>query len=152
MKDERADHTLQPTALVHEAYVRLIRCSADEKIEWRNRSHFLGVAATAMRRVLVDHARSRATLKRGGDFTSIVFDEAMTPSGATTYEVLALDEALTGLERVSLRMARVVELRFFGGLTIEQTASVLDTSHTTVEGDWKFAKAWLARELSSTGR
>jgi RNA polymerase sigma factor (TIGR02999 family) len=151
MRGERSDHTLQPTALVHEAYVRLIRRSGDDRVEWKNRSHFMGVAATAMRRVLVDHARARDALKRGGEATVVQLNEAVTPSGATTCEVISLDDALHALAALSPRMARVVELRFFAGLTIEQTAAVLDTSHTTVEGDWKFSRAWLARRLATAG-
>ena len=152
MRQERADHTLQPTALVHEAYVRLIKPAGEEQIDWKNRSHFLGVAATAMRRVLVDHARARSTLKRGGDVTNVILDEPVAPSGVTCFEVLSLDEALTKLGNMDPRAARVVEIRFFGGLTIDQTAAVLGVAHGTVEGKWAFAKAWLARELSSTGK
>jgi RNA polymerase sigma-70 factor (ECF subfamily) len=151
MRQERADHTLEPTALVHEAYVRLVRPSEDGNFEWKNRSHFLGVAATAMRRVLVDHARAHNALKRGGDMTSMILDEAVAPTGVTSCEVLALDEALSKLGAIDSRTARVVELRFFGGLTIEQSAAVLGVSHFTVEGDWAFAKAWLARELTASG-
>jgi RNA polymerase sigma-70 factor, ECF subfamily len=152
MKNERADHTLQPTALVHEAYVRLIKPAGDEQMEWKNRSHFLGVAATAMRRVLVDHARAHNAQKRGGGGpASLALDDAVAPSGVTNCEVLALDEVLTKLARSDARTARVVELRFFGGLTIEQSAAVLGVSHFTVEGDWALARAWLARELSSSG-
>lgn len=141
---ERPDHTLQPTALVHEAYLRL--CSQG-RMEWRNRNQFLGVAAELMRRVLVDHARRRQTMKRdGGVRVNMVMDLASSPDGAA--DLLLLDEALRRLEARDPRQARIVELRYFSGLKVAETATVLDLSPRTVKREWTLARAWLKRELS----
>lgn len=140
-----ADHTLQPTALVHEAYLRLI----DQKEEkWASRAHFFAVASKAMRQILINHAERRAAGKRGGDRQKLTLSEGVTPAPEREVDVLALDEALAKLSALSERMGRVVELRFFGGLTVEEVAHVLGVSKRTVEGDWQTARAWLSRELS----
>jgi RNA polymerase sigma-70 factor (ECF subfamily) len=145
LRRERVDHTLQPTALVHEAYLRLIDSS---RIDWQGKTHFLAVAATQMRRVLADHARARHARKRaGGRKMTLKSDLAIQDEAPV--DMLALDEALERLARNSPRQSRVVELRFFGGLSVEETAQVLDVSPSTVKGDWRVAKAWLARELST---
>ena len=144
MRRERHDHTLQPTALVHEAYMRLI----DQRgKDWQNRAHFFGVAAHVMRRILVDHARSRRTTKRGGAARKVELDEAAGLSIERSEELLAIDEALSRLARVDERQARIVELRFFGGLSEEETADVLGISSRTVKRDWNVAKAWLFAEI-----
>jgi RNA polymerase sigma-70 factor (ECF subfamily) len=142
------DHTLQPTALVHEAYLRLV----DRKDErWASRAHFLAVASKAMRQILINHAERRAAAKRGGDRQKLTLSEGITPASQQDVDVLALDEALTRLSVLSGRMGRVVELRFFGGLTVEEVAHVLKVSKRTVEGDWQTARAWLSRELREAG-
>jgi RNA polymerase sigma factor (TIGR02999 family) len=146
MRRERRDHTLQPTALVHEAYLRLIDAS---QIDWQGKTHFLAVAATQMRRVLADHARAHGARKRGGDARKVTLDDNLAISGQGTLDMLALDEAMEKLARDSPRQSRVVELRYFGGLSVEETARILDVSASTVKGDWRVAKAWLARELST---
>jgi RNA polymerase sigma factor (TIGR02999 family) len=148
LRRERADHTLQPTALVHEAYMRL---AAQEGVDWRNREHFLGVAAAMMRRVLVDHARGHKRGKRGGGLKLPLADADGYAEGEVQ-DLVALDEALRRLARRHPQKSRVVELRFFGGLSIEETARVLKVSDSTVERDWKFARAWLAREIDPGGR
>lgn len=145
---ERADHTLQPTALVHEAYMRL---AGQDGVVWRNREQFLGVAAAMMRRVLVDHARTHKRDKRRGDL-KLPLAEADGYAESEVENLLALDEAVTRLARRHPQKSRVVELRFFGGLSIEETARALEISDSTVERDWKFARAWLAREMDSGGR
>ncbi len=144
-----ADHTLQPTALVHEAYMRLVN-QKDEK--WSSRAHFFAVASKAMRQILINHAERRAAAKRGGDRQKLTLSEGLTPAPERDVDVLMLDEALTRLSALSERMGRVVELRFFGGLTVEEVAHVLGVSKRTVEGDWEMARAWLARELSEGSR
>lgn len=147
MRRERADHTLQPTALVHEAFLRLV----GNETSWQNRQHFLGVAAQAMRRILVDHARRQKARKRGGGADKIELDEQLIAVGGESGEGLdleALDEALTRLAELDARQARIVELRFFAGLDVEETAAVVGVSPATVKRDWQFAKAWLKRELS----
>jgi len=144
MSREREDHTLQATALLHEAYFRLV---GQERISWSNRSQFFAVAAQAMRRVLVDHARSRSTAKRGGDLQKLALDEAGELSSARPADLLALDEALEGLAVVDPRSSRVVELRIFGGLTIQETADALEISTGTVIDDYRSARAWLYREI-----
>jgi len=146
MQRERVSHTLQTTALVNEAYLSLAgqRCS-----HWRNRGHFLKFAAQAMRRILVDHAKARATRKRGGGASRLSLDEVLcvsTPEG-DAIDLLALDEALERLAELDERHASVVELRFFGGLTIDEIAEVLDVSPRTVDGDWAFARSWLRVQL-----
>jgi len=149
MRKERPGHTLQTSALVHEAYVRLVD---QTEVEWRNRAHFYGIAAQMMRRILVDHARSRQYAKRGGDARPVSLDEGAIVSEARTAEVIALDEALVSLAAVDQRKSQIVELRFFGGLSIEETAGVLAVSPGTVMRDWTLAKAWLRREMSATGK
>lgn len=144
LQQERPDHTLQATALVHEAYVRLIR---QEEVEWQNRAHFFGVAAQAIRRILVDHARGRRRAKRGGDCQRIHLDENTPAPHTANPDILALNEALEKLGESHERAARVVELRFFGGLNREEVAEFLAISVRTVAGDWRLARAWLRREL-----
>lgn len=143
MRGERAGHTLQTTALINEAYLRL----ADQHLSWQSRAHFFGVAAHLMRLILIDHARARNYQKRGGGWQQVSLAEA---AGVTTRaaELLALDDALSALAALNAQQARVVELRFFGGLTIEETAEVLGLSTATVERDWRVARAFLHRELS----
>ena len=151
MDREAPGHTLQPTALLHEAFFKLVQ-SPGATSEGRvcSREHFIGVAAHAMRQVLVDHARRRKSDKRGGQWMRITLDPGSGDSDRTmtTDELLGLHEAIESLAAQDARMARVVELRYFGGLTIRETAGVLGVSHTTVEDDWSFARAWLARALS----
>jgi len=146
LKGERPGHTLQPTALVHEAYLRLVR---QDRVEWQNRAHFFGIAASMMRRVLVDHARRRQAEKRdaGGFRLTLQLGEAC--EAARDPELLELDQALGRLERLDADQARVVELRFFGGLTVEETAVVLGISTATVKREWRTAKAFLRREMAS---
>ena len=144
LRRERGDHTLQPTALVHEAYVRLI----DQRVQWESRAHFLGVAAQLMRRILVDYARGRNAEKRGGGFGLIALDEAMLAPYERDVDVVALDDALQALSALDPQQSRVVELRFFGGLSIEESAEVLGVSPSTVSRDWAVAKTWLRREIS----
>jgi RNA polymerase sigma factor (TIGR02999 family) len=147
LRHERPDHTLQPTALVHEAYLRL----ADEPTgRWENRSHFLAVAARAMRRILVDHARRHNAAKRGSGAVCLHLDdlEHAAPSEADAVDLVALDDALGRLSELDPRQARIVELRFFGGLSVEETAAIIDASPRTVRRDWQFARAWLKREMA----
>jgi len=146
MRSERRDHTLQPTALVHEAYVRLVDAS---QIDLRGKTHFFALAALQMRRALVEHARGRGALKRGGSANRVTLDDAHAVVTGGVVDMLALDEALGKLSRDSPRQCRVVELRFFGGLSVEEAAQFLDVSPGTVKGDWRVAKAWLARELTT---
>ena len=144
LKGERPGHTLQPTALVNEAYLRLVDV---RRVDWKNRSHFLAMSARLMRRVLVDFARSRQYQKRGGGILKVSLDEAHGVSTERGQDLVALDAALTALSEIDARKARVVEMRFFGGLTAEETATVLDVSRETVLRDWRLARAWLMREL-----
>src|SRR5262249_2183721 len=144
MAGERGHHTLQPTALVNEAYARLIDWKS---VQWQNRAHFIGTAAKLMRRVLVDYARSRAYDKRGGDGIKITLYDAMVVSKERSIDLMDLDRALSSLEQLDGRKSKVVELRFFGGLTLEETAEVLSLSPNTVSNDWSFAKSWLLREM-----
>ena len=146
MGRERICHTLQTSGLVNEAYLRLIDQS---KVQWQNRAHFFGIAAQIMRRILVDYARSRGCARRGGDARQVSLDEASIVSEERTAEVIALDDALKGLAEIDLRKSRIVELRFFGGLSIEETAEVLAVSPGTVMRDWTLAKAWLRREITA---
>lgn len=147
LNSERGDHTLQPTALVHEAYLRLTR---QKPIEWQNRAHFFGIAARLMRQILVDYARARGREKRGGAYaTRVTLDKAFGFAAASSFDVLILDEALYRLEKLDAEQARIVELRFFGGLTIEETAQALDVSPATVKREWRTAKFWLLRELNA---
>jgi RNA polymerase sigma factor (TIGR02999 family) len=150
LSHERAGHTLQSTALVHEAYVKLVD---QRRVDWHNRSQFFGLAAQAMRRILVDHARSRHRLKRGSSAPRIGLDAAdpvASPGQMDPADAIALDGALQKLEALDPGQARIVELRFFGGLTVEETADVLATSPSTVKREWTLAKAWLYRELSGS--
>ena len=142
MQNERSDHTLQATALVHEAYVRLVDWKS---VSWQNRAQFFSVAAEVMRKVLIDHARARQMQKRSGH--KLVLDEAVSLPDRRPIDLVALDEALLSLEKLDPRQAKIVELRFFGGLTIEETAYILKVSETTVRREWTFAKAWFQREL-----
>ena len=144
MAGERPGHPLQTTALVNEAYLRLIDSS---RVQWQNRAHFFAVSAQLMRRILVDAARARKKLKRGGDAIQVSLDEAMDISSEPGADLIALDEALTTLGAFDERKSKVVELRFFGGLTVEETAEVLKVSVMTVMRDWALAKVWLLREL-----
>ena len=145
---ERRDHTLQPTAVVHEAFLRLVK---QRRVDWKSRSHFFGVAAQAMRRILVDHARSRAADKRGGGQTLIPLDAAPGEVAPRAVDLIALDDALGRLEKLDRAKASVVEMRFFGGLTIDETAEALGASPSTVKRDWTLARAFLYRELTRTG-
>lgn len=145
MRGQGPSHTLQTTALIHEAYLKL---AYQKEMQWQNRSHFFGVAAIAMRRILVDHARARRKLKRGGGAQRVSLDEALMVSEELDIDLIALDEALKELETLNPRHSKVVELRFFGGLTIEETAEVLKVSPSTVKEDWKMARAWLHHELN----
>jgi RNA polymerase sigma factor (TIGR02999 family) len=144
MREERSGHTLQATSLVHEAYLRLV---GQQRVRWAGRTHFMAIAATVMRRVLLDHARRHRAGKRGGGNRVTLVDE-LAPGAAPEIDVLALDEALTRLEAAEARAAKVVELRYFGGLGIEETAEALGVSPMTVKRDWRFARAWLFRQLS----
>jgi len=145
MRRERMDHTLQATALVNEALLRL----AGDKIEWQNRAHFFGIAAQAMRRILVEHARARNAQKRGDGEVKVSLDDALLVSAADAFAVIDLDRVLFRLAALDARQARVVELRYFAGLSIEETAEVLGCTSRTVNRDWRMAQAWLRRELSS---
>ncbi len=146
MRREQANHTLQPTALVNEAYLKLVR---QEDVRWQGRAHFFGIAARLMREILVDHARRRTAEKRGGaEQQRLSLTAAGRGAAAEEVDTLALHEAIERLARLDPEQARVVELRFFGGLNIEDTAEVLGVSHATVERKWKLARAWLRRELT----
>jgi RNA polymerase sigma-70 factor (ECF subfamily) len=145
MRGERTDHTLRPTALVHEAYIRLVDVS---NVEWESRAHFLGIAARAMRQILVDHARRRARAKRGGGWIRVSIDPALALSPAPDIKLLRLDEILTQLAELDDRMAKVVELRIFGGMTIKEVAHTLDVSPRTVDNDWAVAKMWFSQEFT----
>jgi RNA polymerase sigma-70 factor, ECF subfamily len=152
LSHERSAHTLQRTALVHEAFVRLVD---QRRVDWQNRAQFFGLAAQAMRRILLDHARSRGRLKRGAEVSRVSVEdvEPESPSGDLDPAVtIAVDTALGKLERLDPGQARIVELRFFGGLTVEETAEVLSTSASSVKREWTIAKAWLYRELAGAER
>jgi RNA polymerase sigma-70 factor, ECF subfamily len=144
LRRERSDHTLQATALVHEAYLRLVE---QKDVQWRNRAHFFGVAAEMMRRVLVDHARGHMAEKRGGGLARIPLTEAVAMASERPAQLMALDEGLTRLEAFDPRQGRVVELRVFGGLSVDEAAQVLEVSPATIKRDWALAKAWLLREI-----
>lgn len=148
MRTERTGHTLQATALVNEAYIRLVD---DTKIDWRNRAHFFGTAARAMRQILVDHARQRGAAKRGGGWQRVTLDDAVALTAGRDIEILDLDRVLTKLGEMDRRMARIVELRTFAGLSVEEVAQVLGVSIRTIHNDWRVAKMWLARQLSEGG-
>jgi len=145
LRHERVGHTLQTTALIHEAYVRLVD---QRNVHWQNRAHFFGIAAQMMRRILVDHARSKKRAKRGGSDIRISFTEASLKTPDRDLDIVALDEALERLAQIDEQQSRIVELRFFSGLTVEETAEVLSISTATVKRDWSMAKAWLHREIS----
>jgi RNA polymerase sigma factor (TIGR02999 family) len=145
MSDERPGHMLQTTALVNEAYLRLVDSA---HANWESRTHFFGVCAQVMRRILVDWARSRQALKRGGDVSSLDLAEALAAAKQPGTDLVAIDDALTALAAVDPRKGQVVEMRFFGGLSVKETAEVLKVSPETVQRDWKLAKSWLRRELS----
>ena len=147
LRKERPDHTLQPTALVNEAFLKLIDQRA---VRWQNRAHFFGIAAQAMRRILVDHARAHAAGKRGDGARKIPLDAAATIGAPVDVDLLALDDALTRLAAIDPQQSRVVELRFFGGLTMEETAEVMRISPATVGREWRMAKAWLFAEIGRT--
>ena len=149
LRQERSNHTLQATALVHEAYLRLVDQRA---VEWKNRSHFFGVAAQVMRRILLDYARSHQAVKRGGPSPKISLDDAMVYGEDQTGQLVALDELLTRLSSMDPQQGRIVELRFFGGMSVEETAELLGISPRTVKRDWAMAKSWLSRELRKASR
>lgn len=148
LRAERRDHTLRPTALVHEVFLRLVKI---DQVDWQDRNHFFALAARQMRRILVDSARARRYQKRGGAGISVTFDEALAVSQRPP-NLVALDDALDSLARTDERKARVVELRFFGGLTNEEIAATIGISSDTVTRDWQMAKLWLRRELRKDGR
>jgi RNA polymerase sigma factor (TIGR02999 family) len=145
LRRERPDHTLNATALVHEAYLKLVD---QKKVNWQNRAHFFGIASLAMRRILINYAQMHVAEKRGGNNIFVTFDEAVSPRESKAEELLVLDEALKRLEQLNERQAKVVEYRFFGGLTQEEIAEVLNVSVPTVRRDWRLARAWLSRELN----
>jgi RNA polymerase sigma factor (TIGR02999 family) len=147
MQRERPDHTLQATALVHEAYLKLVR---QEVVDWQGRSHFLGIAAQLMRRILIDHARNHLREKRGGVQHVLPLDEALVFAPERSEEFVRLDEALERLSKLDARQGRIVELRYFGGMSIDETSEVLGVSPKTVKRDWSVAKAWLHAELRRT--
>lgn len=149
LRGERPNHTLQPTALVNEAYLRLVDLT---RVRWQNRAQFFAVAARLMRRVLVDAAREKHAGKRGGGALRVTFDEALVPSDQGDHDLIALDDAMQALLEEDPRKCQVVELRFFGGLSVEETASALGVSSDTVARDWKFAKAWLRGQLDRQAR
>jgi RNA polymerase sigma factor (TIGR02999 family) len=144
MGHERRGHTLQPTALVNEAFLKLIDA---RNVRWQDRAHFFGISARVMRQVLVDHARSRGYRKRGGGTQRVTLHEGLVSSPEPTLDLIALDRALEALAAVDARKSRVIELRFFGGLSVDETAEVLHVSSDTVKRDWRLAKLWLLREL-----
>lgn len=146
MAGERPNHTLQATALVNEAYLRLVDA---RQVSWQDRAHFFALCARAMRQILIDHARSRGSTKRGGGEVAIELDEAMAAAPSPEVNLLELDDALKRLEALDPRKSQVVELRFFGGLSLEETAEALNVSTKTVQRDWNLARAWLYRELRS---
>jgi RNA polymerase sigma-70 factor, ECF subfamily len=143
MLSERSDHTLQPTALVHEAYMVLVK----QRVGWQNKAHFFAVAARLMRRILIDHARGHLRDKRGGGERAVPLDEALVFAPEQSSELVKLDQSLERLAKLDPRQSKIVELRFFGGLTVEQTAAVLGISEKTVKRDWSMAKAWLHGDL-----
>ncbi len=145
LRAERPDHTLQATALVHEAYLRLVN---QRNVDWKNRAQFFGMAASMMRRILVNHAEAHHAAKRGGEAQKLSLDEAVSFFEEQNLDLLALDQALDKLGKMDARQSQIVEFRFFGGLTIEEIAEVLDASAATVKRDWTMAKTWLLRELS----
>lgn len=147
LRSERSGHTLGATALVHEAYLQLVD---ESSVQWQGRAHFFGVAARLIRNILVDHARAQKAAKRGGDFAKLPLDEACAVPVANESNVLAINDALDALGRIDAQQARIVELRFFAGLTIEETAEALQISTSTVKRDWILAKTWIYKELSAS--
>jgi len=145
-QNQRLDHTLQPTALVNEAFIKLVDQTS---VQWQSRAHFLAVAAKAMRQILIDHARAHDAAKRGGDLCRVTMGDAATPITETDPELLDLDEALRKLAAIDQRQSKIVELRFFGGMSVEEVAHVLGVSKTTVETEWRMARAWIRRELTN---
>jgi RNA polymerase sigma factor (TIGR02999 family) len=145
MQGENPGHTLQPTALVHEAYLRLID---QNRVNWQNRAQFFGIAAQMIRRVLVDHARTRQRLKRGGDALKVTWTGNMEMPAAEAFDLVGLDDALNRLATLDAQQSRIVELRFFGGLSIEETGEALNISPATVKREWAMARAWLYREIN----
>lgn len=146
MRKERPGHTLQTTALINETYLRLVD---QRKVQWQNRAHFFGIAGQIMRRILLNYARDQRRIKRGGGSLRLSFSEAALVAAERSEELIALDESLKRLEAIDKRKGRVVELRYFGGLSVEETAEVLKVSAATVARDWDFAKAWLARDIGN---
>lgn len=144
MRQERANHTLQPTALVHEAYMRLVD---SDQVSWEDRTHFYAVAARAMRRILIDHARRAGAVKRGGGWRRVTFEDDIGPNLGAEFDLFDLHEALEKLGELDPRLSRMIELRFFGGLTLDEAAVVLGVSRRKVAKDWAFARLWLAAEL-----
>jgi RNA polymerase sigma factor (TIGR02999 family) len=149
LRRERPGQTLQPTALVHEAYLRLLK---DKPDRWKNRAHFCAIAAHSMRQILIERARARGAQKRGGAQPRVTLDEALVAGGNRGIDLVALDEALERLAAIDPEQARLVELRFFGGLTVEETAEAMDISPATVKRHWTVARAWLARELEGSSQ
>lgn len=145
LRQERSDHTLQPTGLVHEAYLRLIN---QQRVDWHNRAQFFGLAANMMRRILINHAEAKQAAKRGGGMQKVSADDIVIVCGTDTVDLLALDEALRRLEKFDKLKSDIVELKFFGGLTIDEIAEVTNTSTATVERDWAFARGWLYNALT----
>ena len=148
LRRERVGHTLQPTALVHEAYVKLVD---QRRVDWRSRAHFYGVASQVMRRLLVDHARRHNANKRGNGFEGVAIDEALNVPTRSQIPVLMLDGVIGRLEKLDPRLAQLVEVRAFGGCTLEEAAEVVHVSHSTAKREWRTAKAWLTRELRAEG-
>ncbi len=144
MRRESSDHAFQTTELVSEVYLKLVDCS---RVRWQDRAHFFALSAQLMRRILVDFARSRRYAKRGGEAIRVTFEKALEQPGSQPPDWIALDDALNALEALDPRKSRMIELRFFGGLSVEETAEVLEVSSDTVHRDWRFAKSWLSREL-----
>ncbi len=148
MFGERPGHTLQTTALVNEAYLRLVN---SRQVNWQNRAHFFAISAQLMRRILVDYARARGSQKRGGGVPKVTLDEELMAPQEKGHDLVALDDALKALAHIDPRKCKVIELRFFGGLSVDETAEVLKISPDTILRDWRLAKAWLAREMRKTG-
>jgi len=148
MSREHAGHTLQPTALVNEAFLRLVDV---DSISWEGRAHFYGVAARAMRQILVDHARRKGAAKRGGDLRRVTIDENLTPDSGSEFDLFDLHEAVEKLDKQDPLLGRIIDLRFFGGLTLDETAGILGISRRKVAKDWAFARLWLANELTGGG-
>jgi RNA polymerase sigma-70 factor (ECF subfamily) len=146
LRGERAGHTLQPTALVHEAYMRLV----EQRTPWQNRAHFFAIAAQAMRRIVIDHARSARAAKRGSDAARVTLEDGMSMTDGPQIDVIALEEALERLQRIDARAVQIVELRFFAGLDVVETGEAVGVSPATVKREWASAKAWLRRELATT--